>query len=258
MGPGVSWFNYDDTTIPERYNQARSFLPEALATWMEAVSAHAPVAGVRTILDVGCGTGRFTQPLADHFGALVVGVDRAEKMLGEAGCGLTSDRVLLVRGSADRLPLKDGSVDLVFMSQVYHHLSDRAGSAREFARVLGPAGRLCVRTATREILPSCLYFRFWPEALALATRKLPLRADVQMLFGGNGFEPVSRSSVRQLWARDLDDYYRRMSLRATSDLARITDEEFERGRLRLKEFCEARDGGGPVYEEIDLFVFQCS
>jgi len=252
----MGWFNYDETDIPRRYDASRAFLPETLAQWLKAVSAHVQSGVVRTIIDVGCGTGRFTQALADHFHALVIGIDPAEKMLKEAVGTLGSGLVCLVRGSADHLPVRDGSIDLVFMSQVYHHLGDKPRAAREFRRILNRTGRLCVRTSTREILPGCLYFRFWPEALALASTRLPSRDEVKSVFQEQGFELAAEQAITQLWARDLQEYYQKLSLRATSDLALITDEQFERGLARFKGYCDAHDTGAPVYDDIDLFVFR--
>jgi ubiquinone/menaquinone biosynthesis C-methylase UbiE len=54
------------------------------------------------------------------------------------------------RASADELPLADGCVDLVFMSQVYHHLPDPVAVAQECWRILRAGGYVCARTASRE------------------------------------------------------------------------------------------------------------
>ena len=50
---------YDETNIPDRYNAARAMSQEAMALWLEAVARYVSVAEIRTIVDVGCGTGPF-------------------------------------------------------------------------------------------------------------------------------------------------------------------------------------------------------
>src|SRR5262249_1025162 len=53
--------NYDGTNIPANYDAGRSLSPEVVARWTELVASHSS-AVVRTILDIGCGTGRFAAP----------------------------------------------------------------------------------------------------------------------------------------------------------------------------------------------------
>ena len=43
-----------------------------------------PKDGVSRIVDLGCGTGRYSEPLSVHFQADVIGIDPSEKMLEEA------------------------------------------------------------------------------------------------------------------------------------------------------------------------------
>jgi len=252
----MAWFRYDETDIPGRYDESRRFPAQTLRMWLEAFSDCIPSGSVHTIIDVGCGTGRFTQPLADHFEAEVIGVDPSEKMLREAVRPTSSPRVYFVRATADSLPIKNRSADLVFMSQVYHHLGDKPRAAQEFGRVLKQGGHLCVRTSTKEIMDSCLYAKFFPEAKAIALSRLPSRDEVKQPFLRHGFELGAERVVRQLWAQDLSEYYEKLSLRATSDLASIPDEEFRQGLRALKEYCQEHDRGEPVFENIDLFVFR--
>jgi SAM-dependent methyltransferase len=63
----------------------------------------------RSVLEVGCGTGHFTQWLHEQ-GLAAVGVDLSAEMLAEAQ---RLDGVMLVRGDAHRLPFADSAFDLV-------------------------------------------------------------------------------------------------------------------------------------------------
>ena len=110
--------DYDQTAIPETYDRGRSHSPAVLRLWMEALSSHVPRDGVRDIVDLGCGTGRFSFGLADHFEAQVIGVDPSEKMLQQARAKASSHRVSFRHGGGEALPLQDRSADMVFLSVV--------------------------------------------------------------------------------------------------------------------------------------------
>ena len=67
---------WDDTRLPESYVAARELTAEAIATWQEALLRFVPASReLRHIVDLGCGTGRFSGLLADLYGATVVGID---------------------------------------------------------------------------------------------------------------------------------------------------------------------------------------
>lgn len=94
-------------------------------------------------LDFGCGVGRLTQALGDHF-ERCDGVDIAPSML-EAARRLNrhGDRVAFHLNDTDDLSLfSDGSFDLVYSNIVLQHVGPEAALAyiREFVRVLAPAG----------------------------------------------------------------------------------------------------------------------
>ena len=80
---GGRTMDYDRTTIASTYDAARGYRPEVMARWLDLVAAHAPPQP-KLVLDAGCGTGRFTGPLAERFGARVIGIDPSERMLAEA------------------------------------------------------------------------------------------------------------------------------------------------------------------------------
>jgi SAM-dependent methyltransferase len=97
------------------------------------------------VLDMGCGTGRFTVPLAEH-AATVTGLDISSHMLTVNGRKL-QERGLearLVEGDMTALPFPDDSFDAVTSMLALMHipLEDRQQVFTETARVLRPGGRL--------------------------------------------------------------------------------------------------------------------
>lgn len=99
--------------------------------------------GFRTIVDVGCGTGRLLRKVGARWpDAQLVGVDPAEGMV-EVARQMTPGAKFHV-ATAESLPLPDASVDIVFSSVSFHHWSDQPAGLREIGRVLRRGGYLCI------------------------------------------------------------------------------------------------------------------
>jgi len=138
MKPGSMAYGQSDVHL--RYDAGRRVSPDAARVLKRALRRFGP-RRVDLVVDLGCGTGRFAAVLSETFDTPVLGVDPAANMIATAKAKTDPDKVCFVRGSADRIPLKDGSADLVFMSQVFHHLVDRAAALTEIRRVLRHEGR---------------------------------------------------------------------------------------------------------------------
>ncbi|HYA44838.1 MAG TPA: class I SAM-dependent methyltransferase, partial [Acidimicrobiales bacterium] len=119
-----------------------------------------------------CGTASECLLLAKQSRTHVVGVDLTEPMLRQgrgnvANAGL-ADRIHLLVGSAERLPLADASFDAVTSTYLLRYVADPQAVLRELARVLRPGGvfasldffvppnpiwRTCWSVYTRALLP---------------------------------------------------------------------------------------------------------
>jgi SAM-dependent methyltransferase len=97
----------------------------------------------QVIVDVGCGDGTATG-MAGRLGHTVIGIDWSVMALRHA----RRHGLPLIRGGIDGpgLPLGDGSVDAVILSEVIEHLVDTDSAIDEIHRVLRPGGRLLVST----------------------------------------------------------------------------------------------------------------
>lgn len=96
-------------------------------------------------LDVGCGTGALLRMLAARLPEAVefVGVDAARGMVA-AGRSLPDldPRIELVQATAERLPFRTASFDLVVSTTSFDHWADQLRGLEECARTLGDDGRL--------------------------------------------------------------------------------------------------------------------
>jgi SAM-dependent methyltransferase len=116
---------------PEDYERGRPGWPPEVVEIPGLPSA-------ATVLELGAGTGKLTRLLVSAFGR-VVAVEPAEGM--RRLLVPLSPEAEVLAGSAEEIPLANGSVDAVFAAEAFHWFySDRA--LAEIARVLRPRGAL--------------------------------------------------------------------------------------------------------------------
>jgi ubiquinone/menaquinone biosynthesis C-methylase UbiE len=126
---------------------SRSFKNE-----METVLSHLEGKDATSALDVACGPGVFTGPIAMKTKGIVVGFDLSWPMLRAAQRSLTAKgckNFFLIRGTVFRLPFKTASFPLINCCGALH-LFDRPKEAlQEMARVVSPNGHLIAQTTIR-------------------------------------------------------------------------------------------------------------
>ena len=248
--------DYDTTNIAAVYDSGRRYSPEILQQWLDLFSTHVPKDRVSRIIDLGCGTGRYSEPLAVHFEADVVGVDPSEKMLAEARKKTVHRGVVFERASGDKLPIEDISADMVLMSMVFHHLPEPRSIASECFRVLREGGSVCLRNSTVDAIESFSYLKFFPSVRTLIQEQLPTRDRIGATFEEAGFRTFAHEIVKHRISANWIDYAEKLSRRSDSFLARIPDDEFNGGMAALRCFAKSAETVGPVVQDIDFFVFR--
>jgi ubiquinone/menaquinone biosynthesis C-methylase UbiE len=247
--------DYDATDIASAYDRGRDHGPAFLDLWMNVVSSHVNGQHIETVLDLGCGTGRFTEALRERFEANVIGIDPSEKMLAQARSKSPDRGIRYEHGRGESIPLPDNSVDLVFMSMIFHHLEDPLLAARECRRVLRDGGTAFVRTGIRERISSYPYFDFFPESGPILEEVLPTRKFVCEVFEAAGFRTINEELVIQEIAPSYAAYAEKLAAGADSVLASLSRGDFDAGMKALRAHGAHTDGKA-VYEPIDVFVFQ--
>ncbi|KAA3629085.1 MAG: class I SAM-dependent methyltransferase [Proteobacteria bacterium] len=94
-----------------------------------------PARAQSRVLEVGCGTGGFLQPLQRYgdVDGLEISLDCAKRSRVARGCKI-------VNGNAERLPFADDTYDLVCLFDVLEHTKDDLRAMIEVGRVLKPGG----------------------------------------------------------------------------------------------------------------------
>jgi ubiquinone/menaquinone biosynthesis C-methylase UbiE len=251
----VRHMDYDTTDIPVAYDRGRDHGPEILSFWMDVVSSYVEKLRINNILDLGCGTGRFSEALAVHFDAELVGIDPSKKMLEQARRKLCDRRVRYELGCGEAIPLPNNSIDLTFMSMIFHHFDNPILAARECRRVGRDGATTFLRTGTRERIPSYPYVDFFPGSCSLLEDCLPTGDFVREVFESAGFSTVTSDVIVQQIAPNYTAYAEKLSAGADSVLARLSRSDFEAG-IEAMHSHGARVGEQAVWEPIDFFVFR--
>ena len=96
-----------------------------------------------SVLDIGCGTGRFLNRLAAKFPRIfATGLDLSAEMLRQARkTNQYSDRLIFIQGNAESLPFADKQFAAIFNSISFLHYPHPQQVFAEVKRVLQPQGR---------------------------------------------------------------------------------------------------------------------
>lgn len=135
---GKEWYQADD--VADEYDSKRFSRGGRLIDHREkqaVLDAVGPVED-KNILEIACGTGRFTVMLAER-GANIVGLDISRAMMTKgrekARRADVADRIEFLRGDAARLPFPDDHFDAVFAMRFFHLADTPAKFLAEMARV---------------------------------------------------------------------------------------------------------------------------
>lgn len=246
--------DYDKSPTPPVYEKGRALSPEVLKMWLDLVGKHMPGGKSRRIIDLGCGTGIFSDALATRFNASVIGIDKSERMLAQARVKSTTGDVVFARGDAESIPLADRSADMIFMSHVLHHLKNILKSARESYRVLKPGGAICIRNAT--IDTGLSFEKFFPSVRAMIQKEMMSRHDIIQAYESAGFTFVAKQPMEEQIAPNWNMYASKTEMKTNSFIERLPDAEFKEGMDALKTHAQQQDPTKPVVTTIDFFMFK--
>jgi ArsR family transcriptional regulator len=133
--------NFETHTGPDT-RDARQLVPgRSWAAWSRALGL---LMSPLKVADLGCGEGYLTIEAA-RWASRVIAVDRSDVVLTRAKALARRRRVSNViwkRGELEKLPIRDGAVDVAMLSQALHHADDPARAVAEAARITAPGGRV--------------------------------------------------------------------------------------------------------------------
>lgn len=180
---------FDDLAEAQDYNVFTDKANQKIIDTVIKLSTPSPEA---LIVDLGCGSGLFTQLLQQrHY--TCVGLDLSHKLLqlGKA----QSESLSFLQADVEYLPFQENSVDVMMLSCLVHHLPDPSLCAKEVFRVLKPGGRFVAFDPNR-LNPFMYLYRdksspFYSSKGVTPNERPVLPAKVRAIFTQAGFEVKS-------------------------------------------------------------------
>jgi SAM-dependent methyltransferase len=204
-------------------------------------------------LDVGCGTGAFSQLIATRCAPRsMAGIDPSPEQIGYAREHFPRFRFDVADAAA--IPFPDAAFDVVASALVLHFIPDRQAAFAEMRRVLAPGGVVGGYTWKREGLKEFAAYAPVINGLAAIGVAPPHSIPVEESSVGGMFNSLEAAGFRDVEAieievsqtyRDFEEYWRAQIVpfsRSGKAVLALDDGLRERLREYLRETLPAADG----------------
>jgi ubiquinone/menaquinone biosynthesis C-methylase UbiE len=211
-------------------------------------------------LDVGCGTGAFTQMVAKHCApAAITGIDPAPAQIEHARKHISAPNIDFQVADAMSLPIADDAFDIVTSALVINFIPDRAKALSEMHRVLKPGGTVTAYLWNRDQSTD-----FSPHApMEQGLRKIgaePMRpplspeaapAGAQAALSKAGFADIVVTTIEAPQTyRDFDDYWQAQTVPFApigKSVAALSEDQREKLRETMRSILPAASDGRISY-----------
>lgn len=245
----------DYAGIAQDYDCVRSPNNPHVQWWIERLAEAGALAPGKELLDLGCGTGRWSLLLAERTGCRCIGVDNSPEMLARAKEKDEAGRCEWLLGDAVDPPVPQESCNVVLMSLLLHLVEDVPAIFRAALQRLREGGILLVRQPTLEQLGGDPIHRFFPESLAIERRRTPLRREIEFWLEEAGFTSILVKPVRMRCYHSLDAWYEEIRLRVASILRLLSDDVFQRGLERCQQYVREHPDNIAFLENDEMTLF---
>jgi len=231
---GMKKANY--SKIASTYDQGRPLLDQNTDLWMNLISEHSGSGSGAQVLDLGCGTGRFTIPMATQLNFIMTGADSSTDMLEKARIKDTEGLIRWDTVNADDIGYGEKSFDVVFMSHLLHHVDNPSKVVKDCHRIISNGGNVLIRYGAIEQIREDPEHIFFPEVLPIDEARTPSVTMVESWLKDAGFSEVKSVNVVQKTYKTPLDRFKAASVRSTSVLSLISDDAFRQGLQRMEKY----------------------
>ncbi len=225
----------DYSKIASFFDRGRSLSEQNMALWLNLIAKLSGASKGARVLDLGCGTGRFSLPMANRLGFDVTGADSSAEMLAKAKQKDSSSTVNWMLADANALTFPGGSFDLVFMSHLLHHVDSPLTVLKECHKVLIPSGVVLIRYGTMEQIQNDVEHTFFPQVIEVDEPRTPTRELTVKWLIDAGFVDISSDEVVQQTYQTGAEHLDAARAKSNSVLSMISEGSFQVGIHRLAE-----------------------
>lgn len=216
----------DYSKIAEYYDKVRS-MPADI--WLSKIIEYGKIDTNCAVLDVGCGTGRFTLGISTVKNSMVCALEPSIEMLKQADAKDKSRNILRIRGDGQKLPFRDDFFNCIYMTLVIHHIENKEMALREIYRALKKGGRCVIMTNSHYRMKKHV-LRDFPGVTTIDLKRFPSVPSVKKTMIKIGFRDVHYHIVQHDEGyMPTDEYLERDRNKYISTLTLLSEEAFQRG-----------------------------
>lgn len=216
--------NYN--AISQVYDQVRTADRELL----DNLITTAKLSEQSVILDIGCGTANYTSLIQKVTGAEIYGVDSSAGMIGKAK--EKNDQICFKVNDVDceKLSFEDSFFDLIYMTDVIHHLTNYQHFFYECKRVLKERGLLCIGTQSHRQIDKRYMTEFFPATAIVDKKRYPDLVELCSFVKKVGLQYHETVIVGEDQEVELGQQFKELiEKKGYSMLHLITDDDYQRG-----------------------------
>jgi len=186
------------------------------------------------VLDFGCGTGNYACVMKKLTGANVFGVEPSDGMRQKAQ--EKSKEIQFRKGDHAFIPFDNNFFELIYMTDVIHHVPDISVMFTELYRVLKLNGKVCILTESHEQIEARFWSAHFPATVTAEKQIYPVISEIVSSASQCGFllEDIIKTDCRQSFTIS-PEFVNTVENKGFSMFHLISDEDFSNGLKRLKE-----------------------
>lgn len=215
----------DYAKIAGYYDKLR---PEPADILLSRIAEYGRIDANSKVLDVGCGTGRFSLRLFAVKNSTVCALEPSIEMLKQAVAKDKLRNVLWLQGDGQRLPFQGDFFNCVYMTLVIHHMENKEMALQEIHRTLKKGGKCLIMTTSHYRIKRSILNDF-PGVTAIDLKRFPSLPSLKKTMMKIGFNDVHCHRVKQYEDVSTDDYLKRVRKKYISTLTLLSEETFQKG-----------------------------
>jgi len=168
-------------TIGINYNQTRKADPYLSEQLLRHLKPHKK----GLYLDIGCGTGNYTNALQEK-GFQCIGIDPSIEMLKKAQS--QNKNIQWKIGSAEKTDVPQNNIDGIIASLTIHHWSNLTRAFSELEYILKPNGKIVIFTSTPKQMQGYWLNHYFPKMLEDSMLQMPTLETVEKAMSTAGLK----------------------------------------------------------------------